>query len=228
MTQEKNMKHDFLSVSEAKQRIQSGEFDRMLTAFYGVPADALMPYRNRICTAADLFAARYGDLPVRIFSVSGRTELGGNHTDHQNGLVLAGGISLDIIAVAAKTDEPVIRVQSEGYPEDTVSLDTLSVQDKEVGSSRALIRGTAARFTERGVPVGGFAAYTVSDVLKGSGLSSSAAFEVLIGTICNDFFADGQFSPAELAMTAQYAENVHFGKPCGLWIRWRARWAVRI
>lgn len=210
------MSQTFLSVSDAKKQVLSGTYDKKLHAFYGVSGDALAPYKTRICNALDQFAEHYGDYPVRIFSVSGRTELGGNHTDHQNGCVLAGGISLDIIAVAAKTNDNTIRVQSEGYPEDTVSLADLSVQSGEEGTSRALIRGTAARFAERNAPVGGFAAYTVSNVLKGSGLSSSAAFEVMIGTICNDFYANSRFTNAELAMTAQYAENEYFGKPCGL------------
>ncbi len=210
------MNSSFLSAAEAQKRVLAGVFDRRLAAFYGVQGDALAPYRQRIADAAAKFVSLYGDRPVRIFSVSGRTELGGNHTDHQHGRVLAGGISLDMIAVAAPDDEPVIRVQSEGYPEDAVALDDLAADPSAYGSSAALIRGTAARFAALGKPVGGFAAYTTSNVLKGSGMSSSAAFEVMIGTICNDFYADGAFSPAELAMIAQYAENEYFGKPCGL------------
>lgn len=210
------MTQTFLSAEDAKKRICSGGCDSILTACYGVSGEQLTPYRSRICKAVDRFAALYGSLPLRIFSVSGRTELGGNHTDHQHGCVLAGGISLDMIAVAVKTDEPFIRITSESYAEEAVSLDSLSVQADEQGSSRALIRGTAAGFSERGAPVGGFCAYITSDVLKGSGLSSSAAYEITLGTICNDLYADARFSPVELAIIAQYAENVYFGKPCGL------------
>ena len=210
------MTHDFLTAENAKKHILSGECDDILTACYGVSGEQLAPYRSRISSAVDRFTALYGNLPLRIFSVSGRTELGGNHTDHQKGCVLAGGISLDMIAVAAKTNEPVIRITSEGYPEETISVNDLSVQTDEQGSSRSLIRGIAAGFSERGAPVGGFCAFIISDVLKGSGLSSSAAYEITLGAICNDFFADSLFSPVDLAIIAQYAENVYFGKPCGL------------
>lgn len=210
------MNKGFLSIQDAKSRVESGAYDARLQAMYGTAADQLEPYRARIISALDSFAAQYGDRPVRVFSVSGRTELGGNHTDHQHGHVLCGGISLDIIAVAAPTDDAVLRVKSEGYPEDVVSLDDLQPDPAEAGKSSALLRGTAARFAALGRPVGGFCAYTVSNVLKGSGMSSSAAFEVMLGTICNDFYADGAFTHAELAMIAQYAENRFFMKPCGL------------
>ncbi|MBR6106902.1 MAG: galactokinase [Oscillospiraceae bacterium] len=196
--------------------VRSGACDAALCAMYGASGEALAPYRERILHAVGGFCELYGEMPVRIFSVSGRTELGGNHTDHQHGRVLAGGISLDIIAVAAKTDDGIMRVKSEGYPEDRISADDLAVHADETGCSAALLRGIAARFAQRGMPAGGFCAYTVSDVLKGSGMSSSAAFEVMLGTIVNDFYADSQFSQSELAMIAQYAENVYFGKPCGL------------
>ena len=210
------MKRDFLMPEAAKACVSSGACDEILRAVYGVSGEALAPYRARILSAVDGFCAQYGAQPVRIFSVSGRTELGGNHTDHQHGRVLAGGISLDIIAVAAKTDDGMMRVKSEGYPEDAVPADDAAVRAEEKGTSAALLRGTAARFAMLGKPLGGFCAYTVSDVLKGSGLSSSAAFEVMLGTIGNDFYADSAFSLADLAIIAQYAENEYFGKPCGL------------
>ena len=206
----------FLSAAKIREHLAAGTFDAKMQQMYGVYADALGQYRKRISDALTAFISIYGEQPVRVFSVSGRTELGGNHTDHQHGRVLCGGISRDIIAVAAPTDKAVIRVKSEGYPEDTVDLASLSPKKDEAGRSAALIRGTAARFSALGKPVGGFCAYTASDVLKGSGMSSSAAFEVMIGTICNDFFADRAFSQAELAMIAQYAENEFFMKPCGL------------
>lgn len=210
------MNNGFMNPEKAKKYVSAGEFDEKLRQFYGVSGAAMLPYRARIVRAIDSFTEKYGTHPIRVFSVSGRTELGGNHTDHQHGNVLAGGISLDIIAVAAPIEEAVMRVQSEGYPEDCVSLSDLSVHPEETGRSASLLRGTAARFKMLGKPVGGFVAYTTSNVLKGSGLSSSAAFEVMLGTICNDFFADASFSLAELAQIAQYTENEYFGKPCGL------------
>ena len=205
-----------MTASDAKRQVASGAFDHRLTQYYGVSGEALEPYRQRIINAIDEFAGIYGIKPLRVFSVSGRTELGGNHTDHQHGRVLAGGISLDMIAVAAPFDGLEIRVSSAGYPEVRISASETAMIPEEQGTTAALIRGTVARFTVLGKPVQGFQAYVISDVPKGSGLSSSAAFEVLIGTICNDFFADGAFSQAELAVIAQYAENEYFGKPCGL------------
>lgn len=203
-------------VSFIKETLRRGGYDEKLMQFYGVSGAALKPYAERICDALDRFTEMYGEREVCIFSVSGRTELGGNHTDHQHGHVLAAGVSLDIIAVAAPTEDGSIRVRSEGYPEDCVQADQLDIRPEEAGTSAALIRGTAARFSQLGKPVSGFCAYTVSTVLKGSGLSSSAAFEVMIGTICNDFYAQNSFSLAELAMIAQFTENTYFMKPCGL------------
>ena len=151
-----------------------------------------------------------------VFSAPGRTEICGNHTDHQHGLVLAGSIDLDVIAAAAPNGEDVIRIQSEGFPMDIVELDSLEVREEERNTSAALIRGVAAWFQSQGCKLEGFNAYTTSTVFKGSGLSSSAAFEVLLGNIFNELFFDGQCSPARIAQTGQYAENVFFGKPSGL------------
>ncbi len=210
------MKNNFLLASDAKHRVLTCVFDRKLEQYYGVSGNALTPYRQRLVRAIDRFTEVFGDRPLRIFSASGRTELGGNHTDHQCGRVLAGGISLDMIAVAAPNDAPEIEICSEGFPTVRISPFDTDTRPEECGSSAALVRGIAARFAELGKPVQGFSAYLISDVPNGSGLSSSAAFEVLIGTICNDFFADSAFSPAEIATIAQYAENIYFGKPCGL------------
>ena len=207
-----------LPVNEIEAQLKDGAFDAKLTQLYGVSGAALLPFRERISQALHRFCEIYGEQPVCVFSVPGRTELGGNHTDHQNGKVLAAGIGFDILAVAAPTDDGRIRVQSEGFPEDVVSCGEgeLEPDSSGYGSSAALIRGTAAHFAKDGIAVNGFCAYTVSDVPKGGGLSSSAAFEVMIGTICNTFFAGGKYSPAEIAQIAQHAENVYFGKPCGL------------
>ena len=162
------------------------------------------------------FSTAFGGEAQRYFSAPGRTEIGGNHTDHQRGRVLAGAVNLDTVAAVRISGTSVIRVQSKGYPLCQVDLDNLEPVTAEINSTPALIRGVAARFAQLGCKVGGFDAYCESTVLPGSGLSSSAAFEVLIGTIINHLFFDGRVSQAEVAQIGQYAENVFFGKPCGL------------
>ena len=162
------------------------------------------------------FSTAFGGEAQRYFSAPGRTEIGGNHTDHQRGRVLAGAVNLDTVAAVRVNGTNVIRVQSKGYPLCQVDLDNLEPVAAEINSTLALIRGVAARFAQLGCKVGGFDAYCESTVLPGSGLSSSAAFEVLIGTIINHLFFDGRVSQAEVAQIGQHAENVFFGKPCGL------------
>ena len=151
-----------------------------------------------------------------VYSAPGRSELSGNHTDHQHGCVLAAAINLEAIACVARNDDNVIRIQSKGYPMCTVDLSDLSVHADEMNTTMALIRGVAARMKELGCDVKGFDAYVESTVLPGSGLSSSAAFEVLVGTIINGVFFDNKCTAVEIAQISQYAENVYFGKPCGL------------
>ena len=162
------------------------------------------------------FAAAFGGTAERYFSAPGRTEVSGNHTDHQRGRVLAGAVNLDTVAAVRANGTNVIRVQSKGYPLCQVRLDALEPVADEINSTPALIRGVAARFAQLGCKVEGFDAYCESTVLPGSGLSSSAAFEVLIGTIINHLFFGGRVSQTEIAQIGQYAENVFFGKPCGL------------
>ena len=162
------------------------------------------------------FAASFTGKPERYFSAPGRTEIGGNHTDHQRGRVLAGAVNLDTVAAVRCNGTNCIRIQSKGYSMSVVDLSTLEPVASEINSTPALIRGVAARFTQLGCTVEGFDAYCESTVLPGSGLSSSAAYEVLIGTIINHLFFDGKVSQPEIAMIGQYAENVFFGKPCGL------------
>ena len=162
------------------------------------------------------FAAAFGGRPERYFSAPGRTEIGGNHTDHQRGRVLAGAVNLDTVAAVRLNGSNAIRVCSKGYPQYTVELSCLTPQTEEVNTTPALVRGIAARFIEMGCDVVAFDAYCESTVLPGSGLSSSAAFEVLIGTIINHLFHEGKATQPEVAMIGQYAENVFFGKPCGL------------
>ncbi len=162
------------------------------------------------------FAAAFGGTPERYFSAPGRTEIGGNHTDHQRGRVLAGAVNLDTCAAVRCNGTETVRILSEGYPMSVVDLSILTPVAEEVNSTPALIRGVAARFTQLGCKVQGFDAYVESTVLPGSGLSSSAAFEVLVGTVINHLFFGGKVSQPEIAMIGQYAENVFFGKPCGL------------
>ena len=162
------------------------------------------------------FQEVFGTEPERYFSAPGRTELSGNHTDHQRGRVLAGAVNLDMQAAVKVNGTNTIRVLSMGYPLCTVDLNTLTPVAEEVNTTAALIRGVAARFQQLGCKVEGFDAYMNSTVLPGSGLSSSAAFEVLMGTIINHLFFAGKVSQPEIAMIGQYAENVFFGKPCGL------------
>ena len=162
------------------------------------------------------FAAAFGGSPERYFSAPGRTEIGGNHTDHQRGRVLAAAVNLDTRAAVRINGTNIIRILSKGYPMSVVDLKELTPREDEVNATPALIRGVAARFAQLGCKVGGFDAYCESTVLPGSGLSSSAAYEVLIGTIINCLFFDGKASQPEIAQIGQYAENVFFGKPCGL------------
>lgn len=157
-----------------------------------------------------------GEREIDYFSAPGRSEVGGNHTDHNHGRVLAAGISLDAVAAASKNDEGIVRIKSQGYPMDVISCNELDVTEEYFGRSSELIRGILARFKQLGYRIGGFDAATASDVLSGSGLSSSAAFEVLVCTILNHLYNDGKIDPVTIAQISQYAENVYFGKPCGL------------
>lgn len=151
-----------------------------------------------------------------VFSAPGRTEICGNHTDHQHGCVLAAAVNLETVAEVELNDKNIISIRSDGYPEFIVDLADLNVQENELNTTAALVRGVAAAFAQRGAQLQGFDAVIHSTVLPGSGLSSSAAFEVLIGTICNTLFYDDKLSPIEIAQIGQWAENEYFGKPCGL------------
>ena len=162
------------------------------------------------------FAAAFGGTPACYYSAPGRTEIGGNHTDHQRGRVLAAAVNLDIIAAVRPNGTDMIRILSKGYPLCEVNVTELEPVEAEVNTTPSLVRGIAARFTELGCKVEGFDAYCESTVLPGSGLSSSASVEVLIGTIINGLFFENKVSAPEIAQIGQYAENVFFGKPCGL------------
>ena len=204
-----------MNVSMTKEFISSGALNEKLGYIYGqaaVPAQA-----QRYLNAIDEFQKIYGDGEITLYSVAGRSEISGNHTDHNHGCVVAASIDLDIIAVARKRDDGVICVKSEGFPADTVdtAIYTSAIESK-FGTSESIIAGMCAGFKKNGHAIGGFDAYTTSNVLKGSGLSSSAAFEDMIGNILSHMYNDGGVDNVEIAKLAQYAENVFFGKPCGL------------
>lgn len=203
--------------AQVKEQIESGKLDEKLSYIYVCDKEHLPVYRDRLTEAVSEFEKLFGaDRDIGIFSAPGRTEVGGNHTDHQRGKVLAASVNLDVIAIVAKNDSGTVNIQSKGYPMDSLRADDLAIKESESNSSVSLIRGILAKFTELGYTMGGFDAYTTSNVLSGSGLSSSAAFEVLVGTIVNGLFCGGKESALKIAQVGQYAENVYFGKPCGL------------
>ncbi len=188
-----------------------------LERLYGPNLEKIDPQTERYERIDRNFVHSFGDRPRCYASAPGRTELGGNHTDHNHGRVLAAAIDLDMAAVAAANGTMTVTVHSEGYESPfVVDLEKLSVQENERETTQSLIRGIAARLEATGYAIGGFDACMASDVLPGSGLSSSAAVEVLFGTIFNALFNDGRIGPEEIARAGQYSENVYFGKPCGL------------
>ncbi len=203
-----------MQASKLIQSIKNGNYDGIIKKLY--PNKEISDRRNRLITLSENFLELYGDLDVTLFSVPGRTELSGNHTDHNNGRVLAASVDIDIVSVAAKTDENVVRIKSEGYREDTVDITDPSPEKVRKGSSSAIIAGIADYLNKNGYASGGFCAYTTSDVMTGSGLSSSAAFEVMCARIFSEFYNGGNISAMELAKAGKYSENEYFGKPCGL------------
>ncbi len=203
-----------MTLNQARAYINENQCGEIFAKLYGDGAEA---QKARYLRALDSFEALFGsDKQIAIFSAPGRTEIGGNHTDHNGGRVLAGSVDYDVIAVVAKEESDVVHVHSEGFSPDTVSLSDLAANEKNFGKSSALIRGVAKGFLDRGFAVGGFTAYTESNVPKGSGVSSSAAFEVLLGTIFNHLYNDGGVDAVEIAKISQFAEREYFGKPCGL------------
>ena len=198
--------------------ISRWEVNGMVTKFaelYGHDADVQKARYEQIAKGYETCYGACNNL--EFFSAPGRTEVGGNHTDHNHGCVLAAAVNLDIVAAAAPNGENIVRLKSLEYEKmDEIDLSDLSVQEQEKEKSASLIRGVCARCRELGYQVGGFNAYTATQVLKGSGLSSSAAFEVAVVTVISHLFNDGKIDPVEAAQIAQYAENVYFGKPSGL------------
>ena len=197
------------------QKLQDGIYDSRLKELY-VDAESLEYERLRYIAAIETYVEQFDEGDIEIYSAPGRSEIGGNHTDHQHGEVLAAAINRDAIAIVGKTEEACVKIISEGYELIKIDLDELQIKKTEYGTTQALIRGVLAGIKECGYNIGGFQAYITSDVLVGAGLSSSAAFETLIGTILSYLFNRSEISPVKIAMIGQYAENVYFHKPCGL------------
>ena len=207
------------SVFTIKKELKDGNYDAMLSRIYCRPADQLQPFRDRIERVVDGFMKEFGrdeNTEAAIYSAPGRTEIGGNHTDHQRGKVLTGSVDLDAIACAALNGTNDVRIFSEGYGMTVVDCSELNPVKEEENTTKAIIRGMLAAIAEKGYPVAGFDAYVTSDVPGGSGLSSSACFEVLVGVTVNGLFCKNEISLAEIARIGQFAENVYFGKPSGL------------
>lgn len=208
-----------LTIKTLKQNLLDGVYDAKLARVYCKDIKNLQSVHDRICRVADSWMKEFGknaDDAVAIFSAPGRTEIGGNHTDHQRGKVLAGSVDMDALACAAPNGTDMVNIFSEGYGLISVNCRENEARKEEENTTVALIRGIVSEIAKKGYPVKGFDAFVTSDVPGGSGLSSSACFEVLIGVIVNDLFCGNNLRPDEIAKIGQIAENVYFGKPSGL------------
>ena len=201
--------------SEWKRQLAAGNYDGKLLDIYG-DRQEVARQKVRYEKALMAFEKRFGEIEVCVFSAPGRSEIGGNHTDHQHGEVLAASIHLDAIGVAGKAPDGRVTIASDAYEEIVVDTRDLAPVEKEKGTTTALVKGVLAGLKERGYRIGGFCAYVTSDVLIGAGLSSSAAYETLIGTMVSGMYNEMNIDSVQIAMVGQYAENVYFGKPCGL------------
>ena len=199
-------------VSELVKYIEEGKLDERLQDIYF----EVNNQKERYVSLLKRFMDKYGDVEASIYSAPGRSEIGGNHTDHQHGKVLAGAINLDMLCVVSFTEDNVVELISEGFEIKPVDISDTSIHEDEKGTSESIIRGVVASFVSRGKKVSGFKGMMVSEVLGGSGLSSSAAFESLVGSIFSYGLNEGSVDAIEIAKIGQYAENVYFGKPCGL------------
>lgn len=205
------------TVKQWKNQLSTQKGQTLLSSIYGHQESMLEKQLQRYQNLLSSFEQTFGDLDVRLFSTPGRSEIGGNHTDHNHGRVLAAAVSVDIIAVVSPRNDKKVTIWSQGYDRPFIlNLTDLNVQNHEKSTSLALIRGVAQGISQLGYEVNGFDAYMTSDVLRGSGLSSSAAFEVLVCTIFDHLFCGGKIDAVTRARIAQFSENVYFGKPCGL------------
>ncbi|HBG75491.1 MAG TPA: galactokinase [Clostridiales bacterium] len=213
------MHEENFSFQNIHAQLESTETKDLFAKLYGGKEQTVRTQITRYQKLIETYQEQFPDAsaPIHLFSTPGRTEVGGNHTDHNAGHVLAAAVHFDTIATAEKTRDNKITICSEGYPEVfQADLSTLEPIPEEKETTTALIRGIAARFRQLGFSIGGFRAYVASSVARGSGLSSSASIEVLLGTILNALYNDDRLAPALLAVVGQYAENIFFGKPCGL------------
>ena len=205
------------SIPVWKQELSDGVHAARLASLYCCAPAETASEASRYAAVLDGLEKTFGShAEAGLYSAPGRTEIGGNHTDHQHGRVLAGSVNIDMIAAAAPNDKNQLRVQSEGYDLCVIDLNDLEARKEEENTTASLLRGECAAFTQRGAKLAGLDVYISSNVPKGSGVSSSAAFEVLIGVILNDCFMTEKVSPIAIAQIGQWAENVYFGKPCGL------------
>lgn len=206
-----------MSKENAIMKIESNQYDEIMKKIYFTDEE-VAKQKERYKKILDIFEQFYDcNRDIRFFSAPGRTEVCGNHTDHNNGKVMAAAVNLDVVAAAAKNDENIVRIKSAEYDKiDIIDVTDLEPHAEEYSKSKGLVRGICAAFKSRGYNIGGFDAATMTQVLSGSGLSSSAAFEVLVATCMNYLYNDGKVSAVEIAQIAQYAENVFFNKPCGL------------
>ena len=205
------------SISTWKQELTEGAHAARLAALYCCTPEETPAQAARYAAVLDGLETTFGThTEAGLYSAPGRTEIGGNHTDHQHGRVLAGSVNIDMIAAAAPNSLNQLRVQSEGYDLCVIDLDDLTARKEEENTTASLLRGECEAFRQRGATLSGLDVYISSNVPKGSGVSSSAAFEVLVGVILNDCFMAEKVSPIAIAQIGQWAENVYFGKPCGL------------
>lgn len=203
-----------MKINECLKRISDGCLDSLFAELY--TSENVDFQKKRYINAVEKFSELYPERDdIHIYSASGRTEITGNHTDHQHGCVIAGAVNLDTIGIASFHNENTVRIQSEGYDEISVALNDLGIHENK-NSSSEIVRGICAKFAGMGVKINGFDMYTTSDVLSGSGISSSASFETLVATAINCFYNNGQADAVEIAKIGQFAENVYFGKKSGL------------
>ncbi len=197
------------------QKINGGN-NPLFKELYGADEKVLREQAERYARLLTSFQDAFGSGDVKLFTSPGRTEIGGNHTDHNHGRVLAGAVNLDNIAAASPNGTNLIRIKSEGYPDFQVDISRLAIDESNFYTSSSLVMGICAKMQDNGYKTGGFDACIDGRVPKGSGLSSSASFEVLVGAILNELFNDGKMPAVENAIIGQWAENNYFGKPCGL------------
>ena len=199
---------------ELRKVLATNELDEKIKLL--ICSDAVEEEKERYLRLLDMAIEEFGDGDYHIISSPGRTEIGGNHTDHQHGKVVAASVNVDSVAVVKKNNENIVNLHSVGFNIKPIDLNDLSIHPEEANTTESLIRGIAYRFTELGYKIGGFDAVSKSKVLVGSGISSSASFEVLICELFNQLYNDGVVDAIEIAKIAQYAENKYFMKPCGL------------